>query len=287
MPNMQELADARIAESTGGEFTSALDYHRQQMEKAKDEGYTDPSTGIYHPGRTAFDASQSFQQAGLGQAQDLMSGRMEAARQSALMDTGQSQQVRAQQMGLLSSLAQRAGGRGPSLAESQLQSGLEQALRAQAGSVASAGGSNRALAQRQAMNNAAMMRQQTSQDAARLRSQEQMAAQAALTQALSGVRGQDFGQAQSQAQMNLQAQLQSGAQRDAFLQALAGQGTQMDAAQLQAQIQRQGMLADQAQARLTGQTQEGIAKAQRKADRQNAFIGGGMSAGGALLGKLF
>jgi len=254
--------------------------------RTRQEGHFD-AAGIYNPGLAAFRGSTEFQGAALDRASGLVGGQMRDARQAAHINDYQSQQVRGQQMGLLSALQQRASGEGPSLAEGQLQTGLEQALQAQAGSVAGVGGANRALAQRQAMNNAAIMRQQAGQQAAQLRAQEQMAAQGALAQALSGVRGQDFGQAQTQAGMNLQAQLQSAGQRNQFLQAMAGQGTQMDLGQLNARVQREGMLADQAQSRLSGETQAEIAAAERKADRQNALIGGAASAGGTLLGKLF
>ena len=103
--------------------------------------------------------------------------------------------ARAQQQGLVTNLQAAVEGKGPSVAEAQLNRGMDKAVKAQQ-SIAASGRGNPALAARTAAANAAEISQNTAADAATLRAQEQIAARDQLGGVLNDVRGQDQGMAE-------------------------------------------------------------------------------------------
>lgn len=121
-------------------------------------------------------------------------------------DWHQSNQTRGEQQGYLSMMEDQVRGRGPSIAQDQLRSGLGQALQQQRGQAAMATSANRGLAERTASMNMGQMGQQTAADSAMLRAQEMLAGRQQLGEGLLGVRGQDIGQANAQLQANVQEQ---------------------------------------------------------------------------------
>lgn len=137
---------------------------------------------------------------------------------------------RGNQQQLVSNLEALSQGRGPSLASEMLNQNVQNATANQTAMAAGARG-NPALAQRQAMNNAAMMTGQAAQQAQQARVAEQLGAMNQLGLAVYGARGQDesLGQfnagAQNQMAMaNAENQLRFWAQNDqARLQALQAQ----------------------------------------------------------------
>lgn len=179
------------------------------------------------------------------------------------------QDVRGMQLQGLEQLQQRASGAVPTIAEQQLQRGLEQTLAAQA---AQANIFGSPLAQRQAQMQGAQMMQQTAGQSALAAQQERMQAEQALLAATQGVRGQDLTRAQAEAALQQQAALaganltsqESLAQAQLQQQAgLAGyQGALQQAAQ-QAQLQQQAGLAS-----YQGQLQQAQMNAQLQAQQQ-------------------
>lgn len=121
-----------------------------------------------------------------------------------------------------------ARGEGPSIAGGVLQQGAERAIAAQRSAVASAAPGSRALAGRTAMGNMAQITGETAMGAANIRAQEMQMAQQNLMGTLGQGRGQDI-QAQ---QMN-----------DQLTQFYMQQGFSRDAAQAQANMAMQEMVA--------------------------------------------
>ena len=144
-----------------------------------------------------------------------------------------------QQQSLADALLARSQGRGgPSVAELQLGQTLEQNKRDAAGALAAAGrGINPALAQRILMQQRSQLQGQTAGQAAILRAQEQQAAQTALANQLTNMRGAEttaFGQSataglnQEQMRANLieaqkQREFEVAKQNQLAAQAAAGQ----------------------------------------------------------------
>lgn len=222
------------------------------------------------------------------------------AAQAAGFNTQAQDQIRAQQMGMLSQLGQAAAGQGPSVAQGQFQRNLDQAIAAQRAQAASARGVSPGLAQRMAQQGIAQLTGQAAGDAAQLRAQEQVAARGQLADALSGVRGQDIGAAQGVMQgsqfnagltqqaalANQQANLQNQAGMDQYVAQLMQMGLSADQAQTQANIAYQQMQAQLAQTLMQGNF--GITQSQQagNAGMKQALVGGALSAGGAALGGL-
>jgi hypothetical protein len=96
----------------------------------------------------------------------------------------QQQQAFSGQQRLAGNLQDVINGNGPSVANVQLRSGLDQLSREQLGAAAGASGNNAFAAQRTAMNNIAGMGIQTDQAAAMLRAKEQADARTALANVL-------------------------------------------------------------------------------------------------------
>lgn len=116
------------------------------------------------------------------------------------------------QLNALGMYGQAAQGNGPSAAQAQLQSGLDQSMRAQQSQAASTrGGFGLANAQHDAGMNAAQLQGQAGNASAQLRAQEQQAAMAGYAGLGTQIQGQQAGNAFQQAGMN-QQQLQANAQ---------------------------------------------------------------------------
>jgi hypothetical protein len=194
-----------------------------------------------------------------------------------------SQQARAQQQGTVNLLGAAAIGAVPSAAEQQLQQGLSAGLRQNLALAASARGTaaNQAAARRAAINANAALTAQTQGTTAQLRAGEQAQARSELTGALGALRQQDLlgaqvgttvsGQGLSAAQSQLgadtqtnlanlqaqqqaaQAQLQSTTQTNLTNAQIASQGAQaqlgadqaVQLANIDAQLQTQGLNAQQ------------------------------------------
>jgi len=201
----------------------------------------DPYANMYQPNPDAFSTTSAAQQTAdqRQQFQDLANTANQ--RQASQLDTSQSDETRGQQQTLASALMARATGTGgPSVAETQMRSGLDQniaAMRANA-----AGSNNPALAAKLAaegINNANL---QTNQQLGTLRAGEQTAAQQTLAQQLAATRGQDL----SAASTNLQTNMQQKTLNDNMVQFYTSQGMTLQQAQLQASIALQQMNSDQA-----------------------------------------
>lgn len=111
-----------------------------------------------------------------------------------------SEQVRNQQYNLINSLQQAAAGGVPSAAELQQQVGLSDAQKMAASTAASQRGINPAMAARLAAQQQSGLASNAIGQGSMLRAQEQSAARNALAQALSGIRGQDLQQVQTNQQ---------------------------------------------------------------------------------------
>lgn len=179
-------------------------------------------------------------------------------------------EFRGGQMDFVHALQAQAAGQGPSVAQNQLQAGLDQNIASQMAMAASQRGTNAGMGARMAAQNLGATNQQAAQQAAGLRAQEQLNAQGLLSQNLAQGRSQDIGLASQQAGLDLQSQ----GQKDAFTQALVNAGNQRDLGLMGAQVQ--------------GGIGAANAEVQDMANRQKAFGGFLKSASGAIpgIGKL-
>jgi len=162
--------------------------------------------------------------------------------QSAL---AQGLQQRAQQNQLGSMLMDQARGNGPSVAQLQLQQGLQQSSANALGNVAGMRDVSPAMRARMAADSQAGMAQQTNQAASQLRAQEMLAARGMLDQHLAGVRGQDLSTAQMMGQQGMGLQgMQSSLGQNLFGQNLQAQ---QQAQALGAGLMNQGRAQDMSQ----------------------------------------
>lgn len=193
------------------------------------------------------DAGQMGQQFGALGRQQAQQGfeNQEAARRRQLEALGMAQMA--------------AQGRAPSVAQQQLQSGLDRAL-AQQASLAASDVSNPALSRRNAMLAGSRLNLQTNQQAAQLRAQEMAQGRQQFAQQAAALRGADMGQAQLGGQQ--------------FFQGL-GAGMTAEQQLMNAQMQRE--LA-QRQAELEAQ--------KINAQNQSQFAGGLISGAAGAMGGL-
>lgn len=119
------------------------------------------------------------------------------------MDNSAADQTRGRQIGLEDALTAQMQGKGPSLAQNQLQAGTDRAMMQSASAGASQRGSNPTLAARQILQNQAAENQQGAQQSAALKQQEQINATASLGNVLGGVRQQDINQSTSNSNANI------------------------------------------------------------------------------------
>jgi hypothetical protein len=166
-------------------------------------------------------------------------------RQGPLADTTQSNQIRGQQMTLADHLAAQANGQGPSLAQMQLQRGLDQNIATQMAMAASQRGAGGAGALRALGYQQGQARQQMAGDAATLQLNEQMQAQNQLGALLAGARGQDQQMSLADQQSRLGTMGLNDAQNRFYTQTgndLYSQQMQARRAREQDAIQYEGML---------------------------------------------
>lgn len=178
--------------------------------------------------RLAFQAAQIGQLPGMERTQI---GMVDPAQAAQIQAGGNFNQAMAAQSGLLGQLQQQASGQGPSIADMQMQKGMEANLAANRAQLASARGGTNPLMARQVLQTSADIQAKTAQDAAMARLQEQMAAQNQLATVSGQARVQSFEEASQQAQLQQQANLanmQSNLQR-AIAQ---GQLTAQEASQI-------------------------------------------------------
>lgn len=178
--------------------------------------------------RLSFQAAQIGQLPGMERTQI---GAVTPAQAAQIQAGGNFNQAMAAQSGLLGQLQAQASGQAPSIADMQMQKGMEANLAATRASLASARGGTNPLLARQTMQTSADIQAKTAQDAAMAKLQEQMAAQNQLATVSGQARVQSFEEAAQQAQLQQQANLanmQSNLQR-AIAQ---GQLTAQEASQI-------------------------------------------------------
>lgn len=175
---------------------------------------------------------------------------------SSTIDRSNELATRGLQMDMASRLRDQMDGKGPSLAQQQLNMGVNQSLKAQMAAAASArgGGTNAALAMRNLGNSADEMRAGLVGQAGMLRLQEQMGAQGQYAALTNAMRGQDLGWTQMQHQggmMNTSNRQQALGTNAAFAQqaGLANQAAQNQFAMGQFQGDMNTMALNDAQQR--------------------------------------
>jgi hypothetical protein len=216
-----------------------------------------------------------------------------AQRQALQGQFGMADAARAQQQAAMGQMGQTRGmmeqaalGQAPSLAEAQMQGGIDRGIQAQMAMANSArgGAAARAGAMRQAQMQGADIQAGVANQAAQLRAQEMATARGQLLgadqaqqQALGAIRASDQGQATT----NLQAQMQNRAQNDQMMANLYGMGNQAAMTEMQA---RQALAGTQAQNDMTVQLananlEAGHQAQQTELNKQLVSGGAGATAG--------
>jgi hypothetical protein len=153
--------------------------------------------------------------------------------------------MRGQQEQALDLQRQAALGQAPSVAQQQMQAGLDQAMRSQESMRASArGASGLALADYNAAANVAQQ-QQVGVQSSILRAQEMAQARDAYQAGATGIRGMDYsaaGQAAGMAQYQADAQMKQREMNDRYALGLYGASEGVRAAQMQGNLQQQSAM---------------------------------------------
>jgi len=192
---------------------------------------------------------------------------------------GNASQALAAQNNALAMYQQAAQGNGPSAAQAQLQSGLDQSIQAQQAQAASArGGFGLANAQHQAAQNQAQLAGQAANNAAQLRAQEQQAAMAGYGNLGSTIQSQQAGNALAQQGNQLQAYGMGAGQQLAYNQ--LGQGNQLQYQNLANQALQAQTSADVSHESTMDQAAAG------NAQRSQTATGGITSMVGSLIGSI-
>lgn len=203
----------------------------------------DKINGARHPDDVRFDQSS-------GQMD--MNGLAGAAPGSQFVGQEQNDQTRGMQMALIQQLQDQAAGKGPSLAQMQLQKGSEQNMSNAMALGASQRGAGAAGMLKGIQGQQAGIAQGMAGDAAMLRLNEQMGARSQLGQQLGAVRGADAGFAgmnmQNQ-QFNTGQQNQMAMNRNQFMDANAARQQQAAIEQAKLDMERQKMLAEESSKR--------------------------------------
>jgi hypothetical protein len=180
----------------------------------------DALMGVYHPNNVQVGAGgQNGSAVSSGPA--AQSGLSQSAFVGA--DGIEQSQSRGAQMGLIQQLQDQAAGRGPSLAQMQLQRGTDQNMQSAMAMGQSQRGGGRGGTNKAIMSQQANIQQGMAGDSAMLAMQEQLAARNALGQQLGGIRGQDQGWAQANAQAGNQSNQFNSGQSNQMGQFNAGQ----------------------------------------------------------------
>ena len=200
-------------------------------------------TGQYNPKGYQVDRGASDIYGYQDSRNQMAQGARDAAgRTGPQIATGPQDQFRQGQLGLMSQLQDQAAGRGPSLAQMQLQQASERNM---ANSLAlgatQAGGMRGTGALRAILGQQGAIGQQLAADSAMMRLQEQQQAQGMLGGLMSGARGQDLGLATSQAGMDLQSR----SLNDQMVQSYLKMGLDLDQDQMRAKMDLERLMADQ------------------------------------------
>jgi hypothetical protein len=148
---------------------------------------------------------------------------------------------RTQQQAIARYLFGQLRGEGPSVAELQLKEGYERAQAGAMSQAASARGISAGAAIRQGLLSQEALAAQAAQETAQLRAQEQLAAKEQLISAITGARGQD-------SQLDI-ANLEASMQRQ-------GLNTQLDMANLDAMMKARGLSSQESLANLSARMQQ-------------------------------
>jgi hypothetical protein len=154
--------------------------------------------------------------------------------------------MRGQQEQALDLQRQAALGLMPSVAQQQMQAGLDQAMRSQESMRASArGASGLALADYNAAANVAAQQQQVGVQSSILRAQEMAQARDAYQAGATGIRGMDYsaaGQAAGMAQYQADNQMKQREMNDRYALGMYGAGEGVRASQMQGNLQQQSAM---------------------------------------------
>jgi hypothetical protein len=250
-----------------GNAGNTFDRNAQTSQNYAQYGGAKVQGGNYNQQATQLGSMQNAKAAEIGAMQNAQAPTWSASAQGANIDQSQQAQFRNQQGQLANMQMEAAQGRGPSIANMQLQQGLGANLQAQMAAAQSQRGfGNAGASQRNLANNAAQANMQTQQAAAQMRVGETLAARQQLADLSATARGQDIGLAQNQAQLTQQNQQFNAANQQQA--ALANQGYSNQATMQQAAFQQQVELANQ-QAQNTGTlTQAQLSQQQALANQQ-------------------
>lgn len=203
-----------------------------EVHRATQSGYAASSPGLADAGRRA---------------------RFAAAIEAAKNRPDPGAEFRTAQTGLVGTLQTAASGQGPSIADPVLKQGSDRAVANAMALAATSRGVNPALAQRMAMQNAAQAEQGVAGQAGMIRVQEAQNAQGLLSGTLQGARSAD---------------LEAQRQKDELVKSYEAMGLSADQAELQANLQAQGINA-------------GVAE--KNSENTTKMIGGGLQGLGSVL----
>lgn len=215
---------------------------------------------------------------------------------AAQINTANSDQDRAAQLGLTGLLQAQANGTGPSLASGVLARGTDRILAGQAALAASNPTANPALAAHQLATNAVGAGQNLAFTTAQQRMQEQINAQNQLGNVIGNTRSQDLGLATGQTALDQQVLMQQAANQQAINVANQNAGLTQNAQNLQGAIGFTNSLgqtinsqagAQQAAANQQIQQAQWVAQQQAAQDAANnaginGMIGAGIGAAGSI-----
>ncbi|MFO0637799.1 MAG: hypothetical protein U0183_01205 [Polyangiaceae bacterium] len=202
-------------------------------------------------------------------------------------DRAQAQQARAQQAQALDLQRQAALGTAPSVAQLQMQAGMDQAMRGQEAQRASArGAAGVAMADYGAAANIAATQQQTNQQMGILRAQEMATARDAYMQGATGMRGMDYQAAQqaaAMAQFQTEQEMRQREMNDRQQMGMYGMAEGVRGLQMQGNLQQQSAMAN---AYFENKRLEQAAAAGQAAQAQQAIqmgVGGLVGASSAIM----
>lgn len=224
-----------------------------------------------------FESQELFKDPNLEANKQLLAGRIGGIESRGPLGTsGLADQTafRQGQLGLAEQLAAQSRGEGPSLADAQLQRGLQGNIESQLALAASQrGNQNTGALARGLAGNVARAQQETVAQSGLQRLAEQQQSQQLLGQVLGSGRGQDI--------QTGQLQVQEQAQKDALIQQYVGAGLSLDQAQFQANQDLAKLKLQNAQFNAGLQQQRLLGKAENTQKADAAIFQAAGSAAGA------
>jgi hypothetical protein len=251
-----------------------------QQWKGQYQGGYDPNKWQYGGREGAADAQADYYRQQAENAQ----GREAAQADYAMTneDRARALAMRGQQEQALDLQRQAALGQAPSVAQQQMQAGLDQAMRSQESMRASArGASGLALADYNAAANVAAQQQQVGVQSSILRAQEMAQARDAYQAGATGIRGMDYsaaGQAAGMAQYQSDNQMKQREMNDRYALGMYGAGEGVRTLQMQGNMQQQSAMQNAYQER------ERLAQAAKAGQAAAAQTGIAMGLGGVMGG---